>query len=118
MRQLAFLVVLLSLVGCYVKGYVKVTAPAITSVRWGPAKTQIGYSVASRASVNGAYRVVLTLSNPEAHSVKMVVNCYSKYTTGEDSKPLSKTVTLEPRSDKDVSIYTMGPVECEAFVVD
>jgi len=106
MKKLIFSIILaLSLVGCVTAGYVNVNRPSITGVR-------------HQALQGSVYRIVLSLSNPETHAVKMQVNCYPTYIVGEVVEPITKTVTLEPRSDKDVSVYTMGSVQCELLVVE
>lgn len=120
MKKLITLVVMVfCLVGCYVKGYTKVTQPSITDYRWGPVGVVSNQPVASKSSTNGFYKVVLTLSNPLDNDVNLQVNCYPNYIYSDDPTPMyTKTVLVKKRSDKDISTNVMGSIWCDIKVVD
>lgn len=106
MKRFIFVLFLaLSLAACGVTaGYINVTQPSITSTR--------------SQSLRGAFRIVLTLSNPETHKVTLKVSCYPAHIIGENSDPEVKIITMEPRSDKDVSFYTMGSSKFEIELIE
>lgn len=98
--------------GCYLRGYTKVNTPSITDVRYNDTVTS-----ASKfgGGGNGFYRVVVTLSNPETFPVEGTLKCFRDFDL--DNSIFSEKITLSSRSDKDVSVYSLGSVVCE-FVVD
>jgi hypothetical protein len=98
--------------GCYLRGYTKVDSVSITDIRYN--ETVTSASKYGRGG-NGFYRVVVTISNPETYSVEGVLGCFRTFDL--DTPIFSEKVVVASRSDKDVSLYTLGSVVCE-FSVD
>ncbi len=98
----------LLLSSCYLRGYTKVDRPSITDIRCNQIVTS------ANGSGNGVFRVVLTLSNPETYPVEGTLKCFR--TIDLENPIYSEKITLSSRSDKDVSVYTLGSITCEFLV--